>query len=60
MTRPAALELRDAIARGDRSAADVCRDAVERVRLSPSKLNAFLTVADERAAQTCEGARRTA
>ena len=49
MTRHAALELRDAIASGHRSARAVCDDALERVRLSPGPLNAYLTVADARA-----------
>lgn len=49
MTRPTALELRDAIARGDRSALDVCRETIDRIRESPKALNAFVTVAEERA-----------
>jgi aspartyl-tRNA(Asn)/glutamyl-tRNA(Gln) amidotransferase subunit A len=48
MTRLGALELRDAIARGERSATDTARDTVERVRRSPAALNAFVSVADER------------
>jgi aspartyl-tRNA(Asn)/glutamyl-tRNA(Gln) amidotransferase subunit A len=49
MMRQGALELRDEIARGDRSATEVCREALDRVRLSPAPLNAFLAVADTRA-----------
>jgi len=49
MTRRGALELRDLIARGDRSAEAVCDDALERVRRSPAPLNAFVAIADERA-----------
>ena len=48
MTRLGALELRDSIARGERSATDVARAALERVRLSPPGLNAFVSVAEER------------
>lgn len=49
MTRPTALELRDTVARGERSVTDVTRDALDRIRRSPAELNAFITVAEERA-----------
>jgi aspartyl-tRNA(Asn)/glutamyl-tRNA(Gln) amidotransferase subunit A len=47
-TRPA-LELRDAIARGDRAAAAVCLDTLDRIDAAPQAWNAFITVARERA-----------
>ena len=49
MTRQAALELRALIARGDRSASAVCEGTLERIQRSPAPLNAFVTVAAERA-----------
>ena len=49
MTRPGALELRDRIARGADSATASCSAALERVRQSPAALNAFVTVAEDRA-----------
>jgi aspartyl-tRNA(Asn)/glutamyl-tRNA(Gln) amidotransferase subunit A len=49
MTPSTARDIRDAIARGSLSAADVCRQALEAIdRLEP-RLHAFLTVAGERA-----------
>ncbi|MEX1128351.1 MAG: Asp-tRNA(Asn)/Glu-tRNA(Gln) amidotransferase subunit GatA [Vicinamibacterales bacterium] len=47
-TRPA-LELRDAIARGDRAAAAVCLDTLDRIDAAPQAWNAIITVARERA-----------
>jgi aspartyl-tRNA(Asn)/glutamyl-tRNA(Gln) amidotransferase subunit A len=43
------LETRDAVARGDRSASEVCRAALERIEAHNGTLGAFITVTGERA-----------
>src|SRR3954447_5178220 len=42
-------EVRDAVRRGDRTAVEVCRQALARVEAQDSRLHAFNTVAGERA-----------
>ena len=49
MTPGPVLDLRGAIARGDRTAVEVCRETLERVHASPPALNAFITIARDRA-----------
>jgi aspartyl-tRNA(Asn)/glutamyl-tRNA(Gln) amidotransferase subunit A len=49
MSTRSVLELRDTIARGDRTAAGVCLDTLDRIDAAPAALNAFITVARERA-----------
>jgi aspartyl-tRNA(Asn)/glutamyl-tRNA(Gln) amidotransferase subunit A len=49
MTPRGALELRDAIARGDQAAAAVCLDTLDRIDAAPQAWNAFITIARERA-----------
>jgi aspartyl-tRNA(Asn)/glutamyl-tRNA(Gln) amidotransferase subunit A len=44
-----ALELRKAVAQGDRTATDVCRETLDRLGASPAALNALVTVARDRA-----------
>jgi aspartyl-tRNA(Asn)/glutamyl-tRNA(Gln) amidotransferase subunit A len=52
MTRPATLrEIRDAVRTGDRTAVDVCQDALTRIEASDPALHAFNTVTRERALQ---------
>jgi aspartyl-tRNA(Asn)/glutamyl-tRNA(Gln) amidotransferase subunit A len=48
MTGLSALELRDAVSRGDRTAVEVCRDTLDRLERAPA-LNAVITVARDRA-----------
>lgn len=48
MTGLSALELRDAVSRGDRTAVEVCRDTLDRLERAPA-LNAVVTVARDRA-----------
>ena len=49
MTRASAVELRHGIAAGRWSAAQVCETSLDRVARERGRLNAFITVADERA-----------
>lgn len=48
MTGLSALELRDAVNRGERTAVEVCRDTLDRLERAPA-LNAVVTVARDRA-----------
>jgi aspartyl-tRNA(Asn)/glutamyl-tRNA(Gln) amidotransferase subunit A len=55
MSRPPTLrEVRDQVRSGDRSAVDVCRDALSRIEALDSRLHAFVTVTAERALARAE------
>jgi aspartyl-tRNA(Asn)/glutamyl-tRNA(Gln) amidotransferase subunit A len=49
MSRPTVRAIRDAVQRGERSAVDVCRDALTRLDAIEPSIKAFVTVATERA-----------
>ena len=52
-----ACELRDAFRAGDRSARDICQDALDRIAASDHAINAFNTVAAERALERADAPR---
>lgn len=49
MTAPSALELRDAVVRGEKTATTVCNGALDRLDDAPASLNAIVTVPRDRA-----------
>jgi aspartyl-tRNA(Asn)/glutamyl-tRNA(Gln) amidotransferase subunit A len=49
MSRPTVRAIRDAVQRGERSAVEVCRDALARLAATEPSIKAFVTVAAERA-----------
>ena len=49
MTRATAVEVRKRVASRELSATEVCREALERTRATHSRLNACITIADDRA-----------